>query len=187
MSLDNLQEKLIKLNGEYVLLDRDVAKLYGVETRVINQSVKNNPEKFPAPYIISLKDNELRSLRSKFLISNNGVVSNTRGGNRYAPTAFTEKGLYMLATILKSPAATQATIEIIETFAKVRSLKRDIVALHEEKDAATQKATMQRFSDNLAEIVAPDLQTTETESTLELNFVVGKLKHTIRRTSKSKE
>ena len=91
-----------------MLLDSDVAALYGVETREINQAVKNNPNKFPKGYVFELYDREIRSLRSKILTAN--------PKSRVLPKAFTEKGLYMLATILKSERATQTTIAIVETF-----------------------------------------------------------------------
>ena len=90
----------------------------------------------------------------------------------------------MLATILKSPGATAATIAIIETFARVRSLKRELLELHNEKDNETQKSKMQHFGEALSEIVMPDADTTETESTLELNFVIGKISHKVKRVRK---
>ncbi len=104
--------------------------------------------------------------------------------SKYSFKAFTERGLYMLATILKSPEATAATIAIIETFARVRSLKRELLELHNEKDKETQKSKMQHFGEVLSEIVMPDADTTETESTLELNFIIGKLSHKVKRVRK---
>ena len=102
---------------------------------------------------------ELIELRSKFLIANNSK-------SRTLPKAFTEKGLYMLATILKSSQATQTTIAIIETFATVRQLKRELRNLHEETNKQQQQSKM---------------QTSETESSLEINFLIGKIKHTVKR------
>ena len=101
--------------------------------------------------------------------------------SRYAPKAFTEKGLYMLATILKSRRAVEATFAIIATFAKVRGLKRELVELHNEKDHKRQAEKMHHFGESLSDIVMPDLDTVETESSLELNFFIGKIKHTVRR------
>lgn len=182
---EDINDMLVVLRDRPVLLDRDVAALYGVETREVNQAVKNNPDKFPTGYIFQVDKNEFEGLKSKLLISKESTSN--RGGARKLPFAFTEKGLYMLATILKSKVATQATIGIIETFAKVRSLKHDIVALHTETDKEKQKSMMQRFSDALTDIVMSDLQVSETESTLELNFIVGKLKHTVKRTKRADE
>lgn len=87
----------------------------------------------------------------------------------------------MLATILKSPQATQTTIAIIETFANVRQLKRELRALHEETDDKKQQSKMQHFGEMLSNIVMPDLETSETESSMEINFLIGKIKHTVRR------
>ena len=86
-----------------------------MEVREINQPVKNNPDKFPEDYIIVLDSEEWDSLRSKFSTLN---VAGRGQHTKYKPQAFTEKGLYMLATILKSPRATETTIAIVETFTK---------------------------------------------------------------------
>lgn len=94
--LEKLSEKLIILRDQPVLIDRDVAAIYGVQTKEINQAVKNNPDKFPKGYVFELERQEVADLRSKIFTS-----SLTHGGLRYKPKAFTEKGLYMLATILR--------------------------------------------------------------------------------------
>lgn len=180
----DLQKKLLVIRDQTVLLDSDVAELYGVEVKRINEAVKRNSEKFPEGYYFKLSPEEDSYLKSQIVTSSS---KNNWGGSRKPATAFTEKGLYMLATILKSPVATRATIGIVETFAQVRSLKQDVLRLHSEKDQNEQKKIMQRFSDVLSDIVMPDFDTTETESTIELNFVVAKFKHTIKRTRKSDE
>ena len=90
----------------------------------------------------------------------------------------------MLATILKSKRAEDATIAIIETFAKVRSLKRELVELHKETDKEKQTQKIKHFGEVLTDIVMPDLQTQETESSLEINFLIGKIKHTVKRVRK---
>lgn len=92
----------------------------------------------------------------------------------------------MLATILKSKRAEDATIAIVETFYKVRELKRELLDLHQEKDKEKQASKMQHFGEVLTDIVMPDLQTSETESSLEINFFTGKLKHTVKRVRKEK-
>ena len=92
----------------------------------------------------------------------------------------------MLATILRSKRAEDATVAIVETFYKVRELKRELLDLHQEKDKEKQASKMQHFGDVLADIVMPDLQTSETESSLEINFFIGKLKHTVKRVRKEK-
>lgn len=120
--LEDVESKIIIIRNNKVLLDSDVAELYGVETRDINKAVKNNPDKFPPDYIFGLNSDELKNLRWKFSTTK---LSKTRS----LPNAFTEKGLYMLATILKSTKATQTTLAIIETFAKIRQLSRNIKEL----------------------------------------------------------
>jgi hypothetical protein len=107
ITLDDVNSKIVVLRNTNVILDSDVATLYGVETRDINKSVKNNPDKFPEGYIFELDDKEFADLRGKFSTTN---LSKTR----VLPKAFTKKGCYMLATILKSPKATQTTIHTLK-------------------------------------------------------------------------
>ncbi len=87
----------------------------------------------------------------------------------------------MLATILKSQQAVNVTFAVIETFAAVRQLKRELRDLHKETDRKTQQSKMQQFGEMLSNIVMPDLETSETESSLEINFLIGKIKHTVKR------
>ena len=176
-----VEDKIIEVRGQKTLLDFHVAELYGVETKRVNEAVRNNPEKFPGDYMFELDDNESRVLRSK--ISTLEHVGKGRH-SKYNFKAFTEKGLYMLAKVLKSKLATAATFAIIETFVKVRGLKRVLVELHKEADQNRQADKMRHFGETLADIVMPDLEAVETESSLELNFFIGKLKHTVRRTKK---
>ena len=176
-----VQSHIIEIRHSPVIIDADVAALYGVETKRVNEAVRNNPDKFPEDYMFVLTADELQDLRSK----NSSTKVSTK--SRALPKAFTEKGLYMLATILKSKRATAVTFAIIETFAKVRNLKRELKELHKETDASKQKAKMQHFGEVLSDIVMPDLETSETESTLELNFFIGKIKHTVKRVKKNKD
>ena len=108
------------IQGHNVLIDRDVAALYGVETRDINKAVKNNPDKFPKDYLLELTAIEKNKVVENFHHLEPLKYSKTN------PKAFTEKGLYMLATILKSKQATQTTFLIIETFAKFRALQQAV-------------------------------------------------------------
>ena len=100
------------------------------------------------------------------------------------PKAFTEKGLYMLATILKSPRAVQTTIAIIETFAKLRKLTRNIKELAKTKDKETQKSLMRESGGLAAEILDEGLETIGSETSIEVNFAVLKLKHTVKRSKR---
>ena len=180
VSTVDVEARMIILRHQSVIADADVADLYGVETRAVNQAVRNNQDKFPADYVFELNKSELLDLKSKILISN---VSDS---NRRGTKVFTEKGLYMLATILKSDRAKAVTFAIIETFAKVRSLKRELVELHKETDKEKQASKMKHFGEVLTDIVMPDLETQETESSLELNFIIGKIKHSVKRVRKEK-
>ena len=90
----------------------------------------------------------------------------------------------MLATCLKSDRAADATVAIVETFDKVQTLKQELLELHNETDKEVQKTKMQHFGEVLSDIVMPDLQTSETESSLEINFFIGKIKHTVKRVRK---
>ena len=177
MKFENLQDRIIELRGQSVLLDADVAEIYGVETKRINEAVKNNPDKFPAGYVIELDKTEWDGLKSQYSTS-------TKGGKVKLPSAFPEKGLYMLATILKSQQAVQATLAIIETFLKIRQLSRSIQELSIVKDKADQKALMRRSGELIAGIFDDDLQTNGTETSIELNFAVLKFKHTIKKKKK---
>ena len=155
--MKEVEDKIVVIRNQEVIADADVAALYGVETREVNQAVKNNQDKFPIRYMFELSSSELRDLKSKILISN--VSPN----NRKSTKVFTERGLYMLATVLKGERARDITFAIIETFAKVRELKRELLELHKETDKAKQTSKMQHFGEVLTDIVMPDLQTQETE------------------------
>ncbi len=174
LMISDVKDSILLIRNEKVILGADVAALYGVETRVLNQAVRRNADKFPSEYMLTLSKQEVADLRSQNVTANLSTMS------RYAPKAFTEKGLYMLATILKSPVAIAATFAIIETFAAVRELKNELVELHKESNSQQQQSKMKKFGKLLADIVMPDLKTTETE----LNFIVGKLKHTVKRIKK---
>ena len=170
----SVKDKIISLGGQDVILDFAVAEIYGVETREINQAVRNNPNKFPQGYLIEIGNKEYADLRSNFLIANNPK-------SRTIPKAFTEKGLYMLATILKGERAVQATIAIIEAFAKLRELSRTIGELSTNPDKYAQKSLMQKSGDIMADLFGEELHTSGTETEIELNFAVLKLRHSVKR------
>lgn len=177
IKIEDIQGLIFEIRGVKVILDSNVAELYGVETKRINEAVKNNPNKFPEGYIIELTRNEWDFLKSK-------ISTSTKGGKVKLPSAFTEKGLYMLATILKGQIAAQTTIAIIETFSKIRELSRNIKELSTTKDKNEQKNLMQKSGEIIAKILDNDLQTTDTETSIELNFAVLKFKHTIKKKGK---
>ena len=113
--IDNeiIQNKIYTIRGLQVMLDKDLAELYGVETKRINEAVKNNLDKFQEDFFFELTDEEFKILRSK-------VSTAKFAKTRTSPKVFTEQGVYMLATILKSKAASQTTVLIIRTFASMR-------------------------------------------------------------------
>ncbi|MCL1911986.1 MAG: ORF6N domain-containing protein [Leptospirales bacterium] len=179
---NQVENLIITIRNERVLLDSDVAMLYGVETREINQAVKNNPDKFPDGYILSLSNDE-----------KNEVIKNFDNLKKlkFSPTsikAFTEKGLYMLATILKSHKATQTTIAIVETFAKIREFSKTLHQLPDVQEENRQKALMQRGGEILTEILDDNvLELSGDETTIEVNLAVMKIKHTIKREKRARK
>ena len=178
--IEDIQEVIIEIRSQQVLIDADVARLYGVVTRDVNKAVNNNPEKFPTGYVVELSFDEKKELVENFHRFNNLEHSSAM------PKAFTEKGLYMLATILKSKQATLTTLMIIETFSKIRELARTVKALSEVKDDAEQKGLMQRSGELIAEVLDEGLEANGTETTIELNFAVLKFKHTIKKGAEKK-
>ena len=178
VSIDDVQDKIIVLRGEPVILDRDVAELYGVQTKEINQAVKNNIRKFPEGYILSVQEEEKKELVKNF------DRFNILKHSPVTPNAFTERGLYMMATILKSRQAELTTIAIIDTFASVKELARTLRELNNTEKQDEQKGLLKKSGELIGEIIGNDMATAETETELELNFAVLKLKHTIKRKKK---
>lgn len=175
IKFSDVRDKVVQLRNQDVLLDFSVAELYGVETKEINKAVRNNPDKFPEGYIF-----ELQQAEKQYVVENFHHLENVKY-SPVVPKAFTEKGLYMLATILKSPQATQTTIAIIEAFAKLRELSRTIGEMSANPDQFKQKTLMQKSGEIMADLFGEDMQTTDTETEIELNFAVLKLKHTVKR------
>ena len=176
VKLETVQDKIIDIREEKVILDSDVAALYGVETKRVNEAVKNNPDKFPEGYIFELNKNEWNGLKSKFSTS-------IKGGKVKLPTAFTEKGLYMLATIIKSTKAVQTTLDIIETYARIRDLSRSMSRLPT-ADKAEQKSIMKKAGEVIGDILDGALETTGSETTFELNLAIIKVKHMVKKGKK---
>ena len=181
MGVADVKARMVSVRGQPVLLDRDVAALYGVETKHVNQAVRNNPGRFLDGYLFELSDDELQNLRSKFLTANISTKS------RVPPKVFTERGLYMLATILKSARAERATIAIIETYAQLRSMVRDMEALQTLKDGSPEQAAqLTQAGHKLAALIGDNLSTESTKTTIELNLAVLKITHEVTRTKKRK-
>ena len=105
--------RIYVIRGEKVMLDKDLAEMYGVETKVFNQSIKRNIDRFPKDFMFTLKEKEWQNLRSQ-------IVTSSWGGSRYRPYVFTEHGVAMLSSILNSKTAIEVNIRIIRVFAKFR-------------------------------------------------------------------
>jgi hypothetical protein len=181
LKFEQVEDKIFRIREIPVIIDSDVAKLYGVETKRINEAVANNPDKFPDGYLIELTQYEWNTLKSKFsTLNNKGRGKHTK----FIPKAFTEKGLYMIATILKSPIATQTTINIIETFAKIKKLTNNLRELSSTEDNNKKKNLLKKSGNIISELLDDDNNANETETTIELNFAVLKLKHTVKRKPK---
>jgi len=174
LKLNSVEEKIITIRGISVILDSDVAELYGVETKRINEALKNNPEKFPSGYIIPLNKDEWKILKSKFSTS-------SWGGKNKSPNVFTEKGLYMLATILKSPNATQATIYIVEAFAKLRELSQTLINITQTTEEEKHKQLLTKSGNLLNELLFDNLQKVSADCSVEFNLGLMKIKHHVKR------
>ena len=124
LSVENKVESLIRVNrGQQVMLDRDLAELYGVETRRLNEQVKRNIERFPEDFMFQLTQNEFDNLKSQFATS-------SWGGVRKLPYAFTEQGVAMLSGVLKSSTAVEANIRIMRAFVSMRHFMVNNVAFY---------------------------------------------------------
>lgn len=179
--IPNVEEKIITLRDQQVILSNHVAELYGIETREVNQAVKNNPEKFPEGYIIELDKKEKEEVIKIFDNLGNILYSPA------PPKAFTEKGLYMLATILKSPKAVQTTIAIVEAYAKLKELSRVIVELpQQEEDTIVQKQLLHRGGQLIEDLITDILPKQSTETSFELNLAMFKFRHSIRRENEAR-
>ncbi len=140
---ENIETRIYQIRNTKVMLDSDLAKLYQVETKRINEAIKNNPDKFPYDFMFKLTKDEEEILRSK-------ISTSSWGGRRYNSKVFTEQGVYMLATILKSKIATEVTINIMRTFTKMRefALNYDDITKRLEEIEKTIKIDQQNLNYN---------------------------------------
>jgi hypothetical protein len=115
-----VMNKIYMIRNQKVMLDRDLAELYGVETKRLKEAVKRNIHRFPEDFMFELTDNESKSLRSQIASSKSG-----RGGVRYSPMAFTEQGVAMLSSVLNSEKAITVNIQIIRIFTRIRQMLTD--------------------------------------------------------------
>ncbi len=185
ITYDDVMSKVINIKQQKVIIDIDVAKLYGVETKRINEAVSRNSEKFPEEYLIKITEAEWNPVKSQFATS----PTSLGGGKVKLPTAFTEKGLYMLATILKSPKAIQTTLAIIDTFAKIRELNHTIGMLQSNavKTVAQQKSLLQRAGEIATEVIIADedFDVAETETVVEMGFPFFRVRKNVKKVPKN--
>ena len=164
--VERIERAILVIRGHKVMLDTDLALLYEVETKALNRAVKRNLDRFPADFMFQLTDEEAESLRCQFGTSKaeTGEASRSQfgtssqwGGRRYPPYAFTEQGVAMLSSILKSRRAVQVNIEIMRTFVRLRRMLASNAALARKLDELEKKYDAQ-FSivfDAIRELMRP--------------------------------
>ena len=130
--IQNIEPIIYTVRGQKVMLDEDLAKIYGVETKVLNQSIRRNRERFPEDFMFQIDINEYANLKSQF-------VTSSWGGRRKRPFVFTEHGAVMLASVLRSKRAVQMSIEVVKAFILFRRL------LDSKEDIAKQVAEIRNF------------------------------------------
>lgn len=159
---ESIESKILLIRGQKVMLDRDLAQLYGVETKVLNQSVRRNRKRFPHDFMFVLTLSEAQSLRSQFVTSNVG-----RGGIRYESVAFTEQGIAMLSSVLNSERAILVNIQIIRTFTKLR----DMIA-HNDELRHKLEALEKRYDEQFKIVfdAIRRIMTVEEDQTTEIGF-----------------
>lgn len=134
IAIEGLAQRILLIRGQKVMLDADLAELYGIPTKRFNEQVKRNIDRFPADFMFQLSVEEHEALRSQFATSNSG-----RGGRRYTPYAFTEHGAIMAATILNSPKAIEMSVFIVRAFVQLREMLSSHKELAAKLEALEQK------------------------------------------------
>jgi hypothetical protein len=153
------------IRGRKVMLDSDLARIYGVETRVLNQAVKRNLDRFPVDFMFQLSPDEYSNLMSQIVISSSQITNNVKdanlmsqfatsnwGGRRKLPLVFTEHGTLMLASVLNSPTAIQASIYVVRAFVKLR----EILSMHKElseRITDIEKRTFEKLKEHSEQLV----------------------------------
>ena len=150
-----VESRILVLRGQRVILDRDLAELYGVPAKRLNEQVKRNRERFPADFVFQLSAREQEALRSQDATSKTG-----RGGRRYPPYAFTEHGAIMAATVLNSEQAVEMSVFVVRAFVRLREMlatNRKLAAKMDELERRldTHDATIQELIEAIRELMAP--------------------------------
>lgn len=172
LPLETITHRILLLRGQKVLLDADLATLYGVETKVLLQAVKRNLERFPNDFMFQLTNQEFNVLRSQSVTSSSEALDTLRwGGRRTAPYAFTEQGVAMLSSVLSSSQAVQVNIAIMRAFVKLRELamthhdlakqldaleeKTEVMAMQHDSFARNTRAQLKQVFDAIRELMTP--------------------------------
>lgn len=166
-AVDAIAGRILTLRGQRVIVDADLAVLYGVPTKRLNEQVKRNAERFPADFMFQLAPEEWEALRSQFATSNDPA----RGGRRYAPFVFTEHGAIMAATVLNSPRAVEVSIYVVRAFVRLREAlatnrefaakldaleqKTELLSLRHETFAGNTRAQLKQVFEALRQLMAP--------------------------------
>lgn len=158
-TLDSVTQRIFEIRGQRVMLDADLAVLYGVETKALVQATNRNKGRFPANFMFQLTDEEWESLRSQNVTSNlrfqNGTSKDGRGGRRYAPYVFTEHGALMLSSVLKSSRAEEISVLIINAFVWLR---QTVPAYKELADKVAELESAVGKHDNAIKVIVQALQ-----------------------------
>jgi len=148
-----IENRIFLIRGKKVILDRDLAELYGVETKVLKQAVRRNLKRFPDDFMFVLSKQEFTNWRSQFVTSS----SSQWGGTRYPPMAFTEQGIAMLSSVINSEMAIEVNIQIMRAFVKLR----EMLATH--KDLSRKLESLERKSDEQFRVVFDAIRALMTE------------------------
>jgi len=167
LPIERIESRILLVRGQKVLLDTDLAALYGVETRVLNQAVKRNPERFPADFMFQLSIAEFDNWRSQLVMSNPGA----KMGLRRAPFAFTEHGALMAASVLNTPRAVEVSLYVVRAFVRLRETlaahkglaaklegleqKTEALALRHDTLAANTRAQLRQVFEAIRELMRP--------------------------------
>ena len=153
IQLERIEKSILQIGGKKVMLDADLAELYGVETRVLVQAVKRNLERFPEDFMFQLSKDEVDFLRSQIVTLKRGRGQHSK----YLPYAFTEQGVAMLSSVLRSPRAIQVNIEIMRAFVRLRRMLASHAELALKLDAMEKKYDVQfkAVFDAIRQLMAP--------------------------------
>lgn len=180
-----IESRILVIRGQKVLLDKDLAALYGVETRRLNEQVRRNIERFPADFMFQLDDAEYAALISQSATSKPG-----RGGRRKLPLAFTEHGAIMAATVINSPRAVEVSVYVVRAFVRLREVltssreltakldaleqKTELLSLQHETFAGNTRAQLKQVFEALRQLMAPPAEPPKRP----IGFVTGQVKKT---------